>query len=517
MSEFANSYANAGVQENAYQNAVESAQASQSKTFREKSEALEKSEERDKKFEPVKETLTTLGVLPLEEGVRGLVSDLGKTAKKKVGEVVEKTAGEIKDKVLSKADELLNKPIESLGQNVRTRGIPNSALPENFTGLPKTDTTGVEEALARRSKLARLKANTERKLGKFKPEDNLKDANNLTDDIGQDTLNKARSLTSQTHMTPQTLSGQTVEDINPDTFFKGSKGFDATGELTRKSAGNPYSVFNENDVRHAMRAYKEYKFQDFNPSTGEELNKAKTISSDTQALITKTKPPAVRDQLAPMRERLQQQQRAKIPSYKEVSDDIKASLPDIDDLDSRPAGKPMVDSSDNMIQFGPEDKPRIAFDDITEPRERLPRLPREMTDPRERLPPSPPEAEPEAEPTTDALGQSSADQAMETKADSISQETKIGSDAVEKQAIAKAGEKAGEDAGESVGKTVGKDIATEGEDIVEGSEGGIAGEIVGGVIGLGSILGGIFGHKHHSPAPPPPPPPALNPAYALGI
>ena len=484
MSEFANSYSNAGVQENAYQNAVESAQASQSKTFREKSEALEKSEERDKKFEPIKETLTTLGVLPFEEGVRGLVSDLGKTAKKKVGEVVEKTAGEIKDKVVSKADELLNKPIESLGQNVRTRGIPDSALPENFTGLPKTDTTGVEEALARRSKLARLKANTERKFGKFKPEDNLKDANNLTDDIGKDTLNKARSLTTQTHMTPQTLSGQTVEDINPDTFFKGSKGFDATGELTRKSAGNPYSVFNEKEVRDAMRAHKEYKFQDFNPSTGEELNKAKTISTDTKALITKTKPPAVRDQLAPMREL--QQQRAKIPSYKEVSDDIKASLPDVDDLDSRPAVKPPAPQS------APEPTPQSA-------------------------PEPTPQSPPEAEPTTDTLGQSTADQSMETKADSISQETKTASDAVEKQAIAKAGEKAGEDAGESVGKTVGKDIATEGEDIVEGSEGGIAGDIVGGLVGLGTILGGIFGHKHHSPAPPPAPPPALNPAYALGI
>ena len=50
-----------------------------------------------------------------------------------------------------------------------------------------------------------------------------------------------------------------------------------------------------------------------------------------------------------------------------------------------------------------------------------------------------------------------------------------------------------------------------------GPEDGL-GDIIAGVVGIGSLLGGLFGKKHHETDPQiPPPPPIINPAVALGV
>jgi hypothetical protein len=467
MSELSSSYFDTSAREAAYnsavQNAAGSAQQSSAqfnKKIRKYDEQKEKSAER---YEAVKDTATTLGILPLEEALRDTISKVSAKAQKKVKDV-------ITDKLSDKLDEAADK-VKSVVSNKfgnQSAALSEQQLPENYLQLPKVNASPelVAENLARRKKLAILKSQTKTN---FNIDDHISSANNLTDDLGSKTLSTQRKLMATPRHDAVKLGDSVVEDLSPKNFFQNSRGFQPQGELTKKSFQNPYSIMNDKNALEGARDFKQF-------DTAEARRKAMSVSErkifkapeSTKSIM----PKGDIDQLAPMREMV-----------KAKDTKLKSSLPNLDEEGN------LVDYYTPTHQLPPPtaemltETPKVEF-----------YSPASKVSPEENL-----------------LGKTETSTATEDSLITPIQNTYT-------QDLKKVGTKSGE----SLGKSIEGDILKGGERMLETdeetSEFGLVGDAVGALVGLGSIIGGIF-HHHHTPAPPkpPPPPPIINPAPALGL
>lgn len=560
MSEFDSSYFDNSQFNDAYQTAINSANNARALSAEEFNKIKEKQEEEDKKYEPIKETLTTLGAIPLEEGVRDAVGKLARNAKLKVQKAIkDKVSGaiqDVQDKIVDKAnqakEQLTNKALDNVeGSNIKdvvstgeqdlknlrnfkisepeaissraTVGIPEAQLPENYIRLPKVNTQGVEEGIARRRALALLKAKNQRTLGKFDLSDNvIDDVNSLKSEDGVASLARARALTSTPRLEPVTLQGQSVEDISPQSFFQNTRGFQPQGELTKRSVDNPFSIMNDDDALQGARDFKE-----FNTLAQRKESMARSLASrtgaiddagiarapqSTKALIPKAK---LGDQLQPMRDALMNNN--EYENAKQVAqskaDDIRTQLPDLEGIEEAklPQLRDIVAEQEQMTLEGEDRKRREVGETEAEPQE----VPNPVFDKK----------------FEDSLGENAPEQtSAKTRApDDLGIGENTGTDASDNinsglddagqraSNVANVAEDVGEDAGESVGKALAKGASSALElDAELGGPEDLGGDLLSGIVGLSSIISGLFGHHSHHTAPPAPPP-TINPAVALGI
>jgi hypothetical protein len=474
MSELSSNYFDKSAEQNAYNDAVAQAQgASQERSskFNEELSKYNEAKEKQAKKDEIQTALTgVLGTIPLEEGVRDAITQLRKKATQKVGQVAADTLDEVKGKVKNLiGDKLTN-------------------MKSQYNQLPKVNNTTDDmiNDIARRKKLAKLKAENYRKGGKanITPDDDL----SLDDDLGKQILSNVRNATSNPVHAAATLSGQDVDDISPDNFAKSSTGFDSSGDLT-KAKMNPFSVQNDPDALQGLKEYTQYD------------SKAAMVADDAGIV----KPPASVNSLLPdklaswknvkgdslqpardaMNKKLSTQQSyedAKNDALAKVKDpdaDIKATLPNLTD--------------DGSIVIDPTPVPAAA-----------PKTDDALGE----------EDDKQAPKTDDALGEQDASDVLPK---SVSEggitETSFGAP------LAETGADAGAEAGSGLAKAGEKALAEGGEAVAEG--GGpedILGDVIGGIVGLGTLLGGLLGKKKSKPPPAPPPLPAvINPGVALGI
>jgi len=466
MSEFSSSFQDSANRQNAYDEAVASAQGRGLKTEEELRKFQEAKEKAAAKDEKISTATTVLGAIPLEEGIKDLVSKSRKAAVKKVSSLTTDAIEDITNKVGDKVAQSIK------GAVTRTRGLSKAQLPENLTRLPKADIKGAEDKLqrkARRKALRQLQAKTEREGGKFKPSQGIRDT--MTDNSG-DVLTSLRDAKSSASGPAATLGPNDVVDFDPTTFFDKTTGFDAGGDLTRRQINNPASIYNNQDALDGAR-----DFQEYSTSAARRQAISDSISGKATSIA---RPPAstkslIPDQLKPMRDSLAKKNRldydnaksdarAKSNLPQQLTDEQKALLPDWEAV----AKKPVV-KTDALTE------PEPTFDDIS------------------KLPP------PSA--------------ALDPEADNIAAATK-------ETATVKDTAKVGEDTakvGESVGKDLVKGLEVGGEvDAEAGGPEDPVGDLLAVGAGLASVIGGLFHHHHHE-KPPPPLPPVLNPAPALGI
>ena len=501
-----------------------------------------------------------MGAIPLEEGVRDAVGKLAQNARLKVQKAIKDkisgTVQSVKDKINSRVNQakqtLTNQVLDNVeGSNIKNvvstsdqdlknlrnfniakpqailsraiEGIPEARLPENYRRLPAVNTEGLEEGLARRSKLATLKARTQRQFGKFQLNDNIiDDANNLTDKDGITSLARTRQLTSIPRLEPITLQGQTVEDITPQTFFQNSRGFLPQGELTSRSVNNPFSIMNDEEALKGARDFKE-----FNTIAQRKASMARSLASrsgtlddtgiarlpeSTKALIPKAR---IGDQLQPMRDmfsnNVQYENAKQIAQSK--ADEIRTQLPDLPNIENA-----KLPELKNIVAENAKDELEEQYRqraEVGSTRADAQEIPNPVFDKKfeDSLGENAPEQTSAKTRAPDDLG--IGENTLTDASDNIAS----GLDDAGQRAsnLAKVAGDVGEDAGESVGKALAKGASTALETDAElGGPADIAGDVVAGLVGLGSLLGGIFGHHHHHVAPPPPPPP-INPSVALGI
>ena len=481
MSEFADAYLNSQRQQEAYNEAVSQATGAHNQSAEQYAKKVkevdEKNQKGDEKVEGWKQAGITFGVIPLEEAIKDSWKNLANKAKTKVQsaskDVINKVAEASKTKFSgfkASTNELADITNNRFSSNTTPHMSETSfnsddlvklkpnMNPDTFRGMPSRASGGAEKAMSKAEQRNFVKT-TQGKFGKTVGDSEAK-------------LSQLRKTTGVPKLDTPTLAGQTVEPLDPTTFFKSTKGGDAGGELTLKSQ-SPYSIYKDKNALEGARAFKEVDSKAVQrralATTARHTGKKEAIDDLTSAKIDKVMKPRVvpqlGDQLQPMR------------------DHIKSQLPDLDNQ-----GNPILKKATPMPQQK-ADVPTITKD-------------------KKSIQNSLGESKPDTT-ATDGLGISKVEDSVSapnTKTNIV-------------KAVAGDGDMVGKDVGESVGKMVGKGLAEGTElDAELGGPGDIAGDVVAGAVGLFSVLGGIFGkHKHKSTPPPPPPPKLLNPAVAVGI
>ena len=480
MSELSSSFFDTNKANQSYREAVDSANSISRSRVEQTVAEEEKQRLKDEKANKIKEVATTFGTIPLVEGFKDAF-----------GRVTKKAVNKVTDAVVDKAKSAVSTAIDKATDKVASKiGLHSSQLPENYRSLPKINVNPDElvENLARKQKLAQLKTKSLRANKPFRPTDDI----NLTDDVGKKALSDAKKMTSSVTHDAATLSHGTESEaaLSPKDFFKTTTG-DSRGELTRASVGNPSSIFNDQEALQGARDFKEFS----------------SISARTAAL-------------------------KKSLASTELGDDAgivkaPASMMDKITLKSGDALQPMRDM--NPIQRThaaeqAESERRMA------PPSRATEMASKQAETEDRIANQNFKAK-EAEKTKglDEEGLQNGPEVIEGKLpirgdipDSLGEITDPGqitakiSDKVNTIGI-KSAEDTAEDAGKSVIKSALIRGAEEGGEIAAEGEGSPVADILAGAIGVGTILGGIFGHKSKGPAKLPPPPPPLNPAFARGI
>ena len=502
MSEFSNSYFNQAQSQDAYNEAVASAtgqtQMGQAKFDKNISKYQQEQEKEAKKESAVEATTGVIGGAVFTEGLRDLVGKAGKKVVKKVVEKVGEKVGNVVDDIADRATTATKNIVSKAADSIVDKAKSASSTARDLMKLPDADIEGTEN-LVKRNALKSLQAKTEKQFGKFDPAQQATDATD-SGDLGEQALSDARALTSSGNNIPATLEGQEVDDINPLDFFKSSKGFDAGGELTRGKVGNPFSITSPEN-KEALEGVKELKVygskaeQLSDARLGDQLEPLRDFASQGRGDI---KPSQIKSY---NQAKAEARAKANVPEP-DPDADIKASLPDVDELDTRPVAQPPA----------PEPTPQSAPQSAPEPDADLVGKDRDQDTQ-------------ETNVSDDSLAEDTGAEAdADTGADASEAEGKSGVSETSFGADADAGADAGAEAGAETGAEIGADAGLEtGEviaDTAAGSELGLnpIADIAAIGLGLAGVLGGIFGKKKAAPPPkPPPPPPLLNPAVALGI
>jgi len=471
MSEFADAYLNKQRQQEAYNEAVAQATGAHNQSAEEYAEKVKKVDEKnqkgDEKVAGLKEAATTFGVIPLEEAIRDSWKNLATKAKTKVQtaskDVINKVAEASKAKLTginAKSNELADLTKNRVSSNttphmaessfnsddlVKLKGNMN---PDKFRQLPSRAAGGAERKDFIKSQIGSDKTDTK--------------------------LAKMRKTTGQPKLDTPTLEGQTVESLDPTTFFKSVKGQDTGGEMTLKSR-SPYSIYQDKDALKGAQDFKEFdstasRTKAFQKRAIEttERHSGKTVAIDdlSSAKIDTMKTrvrPQLGDQLQPMR------------------DHLKSLLPDLDNQ-----GNPIIHTQQAAAKPMPQSSPDV------------PRITKDKKSIQNSLGESKPDTT-----ATDGLGISKVEN---TVAAPNTKTTLV-------KSVVGDGDKVS--VGEDVvgGLTKGAELDAE-----LGGPDDLVGDLAAGAVGLFSVLGGIFGkHKHNKPPPAPPPPKLLNPAVAAGI
>ena len=497
MSEFSNSYFNQAQSQDAYNEAVASAtgqtQAGQAKFDKNLSKYQQEQEKEAKKESAIEATTGVIGGAVFTEGLRDLVGKAGKKVVKKVVEKVGEKVGNVVDDIADRATTATKNIVSKAADSIVDKAKSASSTARDLMKLPDADIEGTEN-LVKRNALKSLQAKTEKQFGKFDPAQQAIDAAD-SGDLGEQALSDARALTSSGNNIPATLEGQEVDDINPLDFFKSSKGFDAGGELTRGKVGNPFSITSPEN-KEALEGVKELKVfgskaeQLSDARMGDQLQPMRDLVSEGRGDI---KPSQIKSY-----NQAKAEARAKANVPKPDPDaDIKASLPDVDELDTRPVAQPPA----------PEPTPQSAPQSAPEPDADLVGKDRDQDTQETNV------SDDSLAEDTGADAEADADADADADASEVEEGGKSGVSETSFGADTGAGAEAGADAGSIA---TGEVIA----DTTAAAEGGLnpVADIAAIGLGLAGVLGGIFGKKKASPPPkPPPPPPLLNPAVALGI